>query len=130
MARILVTEEIAPAGLDRLRDAGHEVDVQLGLSPDELLVAQRALAFGMRLVAFDPFVAPDRARQMGVELLPLEEVVRVADVVTIHLPKTPETLGLVGKDLLAQAKPGLRIVNTARGGIVDEEALPWAIGEG
>ena len=247
MGRILVTEEIAPGGLERLAEAGHEVDVRLGLSPAELLeavpgaaalivrsattvtadvidadpdlvvvgragigldnvdvaaatrqgvmvvnapqsnvlsaaehtmalllaqarnipqahaaltagkwersrwegvelhgktlgvvglgrvgalVAQRALAFGMRLAAYDPYVSTDRARQMGVELLPLEELVRVAHFLTIHLPKTPETVGLIGKELLGQARPGLRIVNTARGGIVDEDALAWAVREG
>jgi D-3-phosphoglycerate dehydrogenase len=94
------------------------------------LVAQRALAFGMKLVAYDPFVAPDRARQMGVELMPLDDVVRAADFITIHLPKTPETTGLVGKELLASAKPTLRIVNTARGGIVDEAAVADAVAGG
>jgi D-3-phosphoglycerate dehydrogenase len=247
MGRILVTEEIAEGGLNRLRDAGHAVDVRLGLSAEELLdavrgadaliirsatkvteavldaagdlivvgragigvdnvdvaaatrrgvmvvnapqsnilsaaehtvalllaqarnvpqahaalkagkwersrwegvelhgktlgvvglgrvgalVAQRAHAFGMRLVAYDPYVSPDRARQMGVDLMSLEDLVGVADVLTIHLPKTPETLGIIGKDLLSQAKPGLRVVNTARGGIVDEDALAWAVREG
>jgi D-3-phosphoglycerate dehydrogenase len=247
MARILVTEEIADSGLQALRDAGHEVDVRLGLSPDELLaaipgaaaliirsatkvtapvieasdglvvvgragigldnvdvsaatkrgvmvvnapqsnilsaaehtlalllavarnvpqahtalkegkwerskwegvelhgktlgvvglgrvgalVAQRASAFGMRLVAYDPFVSPERARQMGIDLLSLEDLVRHADIITIHLPKTPETLGLFGKELLAQVKPDVRIVNTARGGIVDEDALADAIRSG
>jgi D-3-phosphoglycerate dehydrogenase / 2-oxoglutarate reductase len=247
MARILVTEQLAEAGLDALRQAGHDVDVQLGLSPEELLevvpgaaaliirsatqvtadvltagvdlvvvgragigldnvdvaaatsrgvmvvnapqsnilsaaehtmalllaqarnvpqahaalkngkwerskwegvelhdkvlgviglgrvgalVAQRAHAFGMRLVAYDPYVAPERARQMNVELLPVEQVMQVADFVTVHLPKTPDTLGLLGKELLGQAKPGIRIINTARGGIVDEDALAWAINEG
>jgi D-3-phosphoglycerate dehydrogenase len=247
LARILVTEEIAETGLARLRDAGHEVDVRLGLSTDELveairgahaliirsatqvtgdvltaaidlsvvgragigldnvdvgeatargvmvvnapqsnilsaaehtmalilaqarnipqahnalvagkwersrwsgvelhgktlgvvglgrvgaLVAQRALAFGMRLVAYDPYVSADRARQMSVELMSLEELMAEADVVSIHLPKTPETIGLVDKDLLARAKPGLRIVNTARGGIIDEDALLGALEEG
>ncbi len=247
MARILVTEEIADRGLDLLRAAGHDVDVRLGLSPDELraviagaegliirsatevdaallaaapslivvgragigldnvdveaattrgvmvvnapqsnivsaaehtmalllaqarnipqahealkagrwersrwegveladktlgivglgrigrLVAQRALAFGMRLVAYDPFVSPDRARQMSVELLPLERLVEESDFVTIHLPKTKDTIGLFGKELLGRAKPGLRLVNVARGGIVDEEALTWAVQEG
>jgi len=67
---------------------------------------------------------------MGVELMSLEELVSSADFVTVHLPKTPETLGLIGRDLLSRAKPGLRIVNTARGGIVDEDALAWAISEG
>src|SRR2546423_2274126 len=225
MGRILVTEEIAEGGLARLRDAGHEVDVRLGLSPEELLsavpgaealiirsatkvtepvldaaedlivvgragigidtvdvaaatrrgvmvvnapqsnilsaaehtialllaqarniaqahaalkagkwersrwegvelhgkvlgvvglgrvgalVAQRAHAFGMRLLAYDPYVAPDRARQMGVELLDLEDLVRLADFLTIHLPKTPETTGLIGEALLRHAKPELR----------------------
>ena len=247
MGRILVTEEIAEGGLARLRDAGHEVDVRLGLSSEELLstvpgadaliirsatkvteavleaaqdlivvgragigvdnvdvaaatrrgvmvvnapqsnilsaaeqamalllaqarnipqahaalkagkwersrwegvevhgktlgvvglgrvgalVAQRALAFGMRLVAYDPYVSKDRARQMGVDLMSLEEVVKVADFLTVHLPKTPETLGIIGKELLSQAKPGLRLVNTARGGIVDEDALAEAVRSG
>jgi D-3-phosphoglycerate dehydrogenase len=247
VARILVTEEIAEGGLGRLRDAGHEVDVRLGLSPEELLdavrgadaliirsatkvtepvldaaedlivvgrdgigvdnvdvaaatrrgvmvvnapqsnilsaaeqalalllaqarnipqahsalkagkwersrwegvelhgktlgvvglgrvgalVAQRALAFGMRLAAYDPYVSQERARQMGVDLMSLEELVATADFLTVHLPKTPETLGIIGKDLLSQAKPGIRLVNTARGGIVDEDALAEAVRSG
>ena len=247
MARVLVTEQLAPAGLERLADAGHEVDVRLGLSPEELieavggaealiirsattvtadvlaagtdlvvvgragigldnvdvaaatergimvanapqsnilsaaeqamalllaqarnipqahaalvggkwerskwegvelhgktlgivglgrvgaLVAQRALAFGMRLVAYDPFVSVERARHMGVELMSLEDLMAESDFVTVHLPKNAETMGLIGKDLLANAKPGLRIVNTARGGIVDEDALAEAIRSG
>src|SRR5438445_3997842 len=247
MARVLVTEELAPRGLDRLRAGGHDVEVRLGLSPEELLeavpgahalvirsatkvtaevieagtdlvvvgragigldnvdvsaatsrgvmvvnapqsnilsaaehtialllaqarnipqahaalkagkwersrwegvelhgktlgivglgrvgalVAQRANSFGMRIAAYDPYVSRDRARQMGVELMSLEELVRSADFLTVHLPKTPDTVGIIGKDLLSQAKPGLRLINTARGGIVDEEALAWAVGEG
>jgi len=102
----------------------------VGLGRVGALVAQRALAFGMRLVAFDPFVAPDRARQMGVQLLGLEEVVRQADFLSMHLPKTPETVGLLGADLLALAKPDLRIINTARGGIIDEAALAEAVAAG
>jgi D-3-phosphoglycerate dehydrogenase len=247
MARVLVTEEIAEGGLDRLRRAGHEVDVRMGLSPDELvaaipgahaliirsattvtpemlnagtdlvvvgragigldnvdvehatergvmvvnapqsnvlsaaehtmalllaqarnipqahgaltagrwersrwegveladkvlgivglgrigkLVAQRALAFGMKLVAYDPFVSADRARQLSVELVDLDRLMELADFVTIHVAKTKETMGLVGKDLLARAKPGIRIINVARGGIVDEQALADAIRSG
>src|SRR4051812_13284004 len=99
----------------------------VGLGRVGALVAQRALAFGMRLVAYDPFVAPERARQMGVELMSLEELAAQADFMTVHLPKSPDTIGLIGKDLLANAKPGLRIINTARGGIVDEEALAEAV---
>lgn len=247
MARILVTEEIAEGGLDRLRAAGHDVDVQVGLSPDELvstipgasaliirsatqvtdevlaaasdlmvvgragigldnvdvpsatargvmvvnapqsnivsaaehtmalllasarnvpqahaalvdgrwerskwegvelvdktlgvvglgrigkLVADRAKGFGMRLVAYDPFVSDDRARQMGVELLELDQLVAESDFLTVHLPKTPETLGLINRDLLVKAKPSLRIINVARGGIVDEADLAECLNDG
>jgi len=247
MARVLVTEEIADGGLDRLRQAGHEVDVRLGLTPDELvaavtgahaliirsatkvtapvldagtdlivvgragigldnvdvahattrgvmvvnaprsnilsaaehtmalllagarnvpqahaalvqgrwertrwegveladktlgiiglgnigkLVAQRALAFGMRLVAYDPYVSAERARQLSIDLVDLDRLVAVSDFVTIHVAKTKETTGLIGKELLAKAKPGIRIINVARGGIVDEAALADAITAG
>jgi len=247
MARILVTEAIAEGGLDRLRAAGHTVDVQQGLSPAELataivgahaliirsatqvtaellaaadelmvvgragigldnvdvvaattrgvmvvnapqsnvisaaehtmalllaqarnvpqahaalvegrwerskwegveladktlgivglgrigkLVADRAKAFQMRLVAYDPFVAPDRARQMGVELLPLDQLVAESDFLTIHLPKTKETAGLIDRDLLVKAKPSLRVINVARGGIVVESDLAECIRDG
>jgi len=102
----------------------------VGLGRIGALVAQRAAAFGMRLCAYDPYIAPERARTMGVELLPLDELVAEADFLTIHLPKTAETKGLVGRDLLAKAKPGLRIVNAARGGILDEDALYDAITDG
>ena len=247
MARILVTEAIADGGLDRLREAGHTVDVRQGLTPDDLvdairgahaliirsatqvtaellaaadelmvvgragigldnvdvvaatargvmvvnapqsniisaaehtmalllaqarnvpqahaalvagrwerskwegveladktlgivglgrigkLVADRAKAFQMRLVAYDPFVAPDRARQMGVEVLPLDQVVAESDFLTIHLPKTKETAGLIDRDLLLKAKPTLRVVNVARGGIVVEDDLAECIRDG
>ena len=247
MARILVTEEIAEGGLDRLRQAGHTVDVRLGLSPDELvaaavgahaliirsatqvseavlasgsdlvvvgragigldnvdvdaatrrgvmvvnapqsnivsaaehtmalllsqarnvpqahsalvdgrwersrwegveladktlgvvglgrigkLVADRAKAFQMRLVAYDPFVSAERARQMGVELVPLDQLVAESDFLTIHLPKTRETTGLIGRDLLVKARPALRVINVARGGIVNEADLADCIRDG
>lgn len=247
MARILVTEEIAEGGLDRLREAGHEVDVRVGLSHDELvevmpgaaaliirsatqvnadvlaaatdlmvvgragigldnvdveaatvqgvmvvnapqsnivsaaehtmallmasarnvpqahaalvegrwerskwegvelfektlgvvglgrigkLVADRAKGFGMRLVAYDPFVSEDRARQMGVELMALDQLVAESDFLTVHLPKTPETLGLINRDLLVKAKPSLRVINVARGGIVHEQDLADCINDG
>ncbi len=245
--RVLVTEKIADGGLQRLRDAGHEVDVQEGLSPEQLLevmpgahaliirsatqvtaevlaagrdlivvgragigldnvdvaaatergvmvvnapqsntlsaaehtmalllaqarnvpqasaalkagrwerskwtgvelsdktlgiiglgrigklVAQRALAFGMKLVAYDPFVSEDRARQLSVELLSLEDLMARADFITLHLAKTPETAGLIDAAMLARAKPSLRVINVARGGIIDEQALADAIASG
>jgi D-3-phosphoglycerate dehydrogenase len=247
MARILVTEEIADAGLGRLRAAGHQVDVRLNLTPQELLaaiggahaliirsatqvseevlvagsdlmvvgragigldnvdvpaatkrgvmvvnapqsnivsaaehtmalllasarnvaqahgalvagrwersrwegveladktlgvvglgrigklVADRAKAFGMRLVAFDPYVSDERAKKMGVELLGLDQLVAEADFLTIHLPKTPETVGLINRDLLLKAKPSLRVINVARGGIVDEADLAECVRDG
>ncbi|MGV3759405.1 MAG: phosphoglycerate dehydrogenase [Actinomycetota bacterium] len=247
MARILVTEKIADGGLDRLRQAGHEVDLQLDLTPETLLdavrgahaliirsatqvtaeviaagqdlvvvgragigldnvdtdaatkqgvmvvnapqsnilttaehtmamllaqarnipqahaalvagrwerskwegveladkvlgivglgrigklVAQRALAFGMKVIAHDPFVAPDRAKQINVELMDLDEVVAQSDFLTLHVVKTPETLGMINEDLLAKAKPSLRIVNVSRGGVIDEAALAAAIRDG
>ncbi|HLT15873.1 MAG TPA: phosphoglycerate dehydrogenase, partial [Acidimicrobiales bacterium] len=102
----------------------------VGLGRIGKLVAQRALAFGMRVVAHDPFVAPDRARQINVELMDLDELVAVADFLTLHVVKTPETLNLIDAELLAKAKPTLRIVNVSRGGVIDEAALADAIREG
>jgi D-3-phosphoglycerate dehydrogenase / 2-oxoglutarate reductase len=103
----------------------------LGLGRIGVLVAQRCNAFGMRLVAYDPYIAPDRAARMGVRLLSdLDDVLRVADVVTIHLPKTPETIWLVDAERLALMKPAAYIVNVARGGIVDEDALVEALRSG
>ncbi len=246
MARVLVSEKIAEGGLDALRRAGHEVDVQVGLAPEELLtavkgahaliirsattvtaevldagtdlvvvgragigldnvdvahattrgvmvvnapqsnilsaaeqtmalllaqarnvpqahnalvqgrwerskwegveladktlaviglgrigklVAQRAMAFGMRIIAHDPFVAPERAQAMNIDLVTLDQVAAQADFVTLHVAKTPETIGLIGVDFLAKAKANLRVVNVSRGGIVDEDALADAIRE-
>jgi D-3-phosphoglycerate dehydrogenase len=102
----------------------------VGLGKVGTLVAQRALAFGMRLVAYDPYVSADRAKQLGVELVSLEDLVARADFLTVHLPKTPETTGLISAALLSRAKPTLRLVNTARGGIIDEEALDIALSQG
>lgn len=102
----------------------------VGLGRVGALVAQRALAFGMRLCAHDPYVSADRARQMGVELMDLGELVAQADFLSIHVARTKETVGLVGDELLARAKPGLRVLNLARGGIVDEAALVRALESG
>lgn len=99
----------------------------IGLGRVGTLVAQRALAFGMRLVAHDPYVSSERARQLGIELADLDDLVTRADFITLHVNKSPETIGLVGRDLLARAKPGLRVINTSRGGIIDEDALAEAI---
>jgi D-3-phosphoglycerate dehydrogenase len=247
MSRILVTEKIADAGLDKLRAAGHEIDVRLGLSEAELLdavegahaliirsatdvtsdvlaaasdlvvvgragigldnvdvdaatkrgvlvvnaprsnvlsaaeqtmalilaqarhvpqadaalkggrwersvwtgielyaktlgivglgrigklVAQRSQAFGMHLIGYDPYVSEDRAREMGVELVDLDELAARSDIITVHVARTPETVGMIGAELLAKAKDGVRIVNVSRGGIVDEAALHDALVSG
>jgi D-3-phosphoglycerate dehydrogenase len=102
----------------------------VGLGRIGVLVAQRLSAFGMRLVAYDPYVPAGRAAQMGVRLLPLDELLREADVISIHLPKTKETLGLIGEAELATVKPGAIVVNAARGGLVDEHALAQALKDG
>ncbi|MFJ7202564.1 phosphoglycerate dehydrogenase [Streptomyces sp. NPDC098789] len=102
----------------------------VGLGRIGVLVAQRMSAFGMKIVAYDPYVQPARAAQMGVKMLTLDELLEVADFITVHLPKTPETLGLIGDEALRKVKPSVRIVNAARGGIVDEAALYSAIKEG
>jgi D-3-phosphoglycerate dehydrogenase / 2-oxoglutarate reductase len=103
----------------------------LGLGRIGTLVAQRCHAFGMRLAAYDPFVTPDRAARLGVELLDtVDEVLERADFVTVHLPKTPDTIGLLDAERLRRMKPTARLLNVARGGIVDEEALAAALKEG
>ncbi len=100
----------------------------VGLGRIGVLVVHRAQAFGMHVMAYDPFVSPDRVRQLNAEpVASLGELVAKADFVTLHVAKTPDTMGMVGKELLARAKPGLRIINTARGGIIDEEALAEAV---
>jgi D-3-phosphoglycerate dehydrogenase len=102
----------------------------VGLGRIGVLVAQRLSAFGVRLLAYDPYVQPARAAQIGVRLVSLDELLAQSDFVTIHLPKTPETMGLIGARELAAAKPGVRIVNAARGGLVQEDALAEAIRSG
>ena len=102
----------------------------VGLGRIGQLVAQRLAAFGTHVVAYDPYVSAARAAQLGIELLTLDELLARADFISVHLPKTPETAGLIGKEALAKTKPGVIIVNAARGGLVDEEALAEAIRSG
>ncbi|WP_421111132.1 phosphoglycerate dehydrogenase [Streptomyces sp. NEAU-S77] len=102
----------------------------VGLGRIGVLVAQRMSAFDMKVVAYDPYVQPARAAQLGVKLLSLDELLEVSDFITVHLPKTPETVGLIGNEALHKVKPEVRIVNAARGGIVDEQALASALKEG
>jgi D-3-phosphoglycerate dehydrogenase len=109
--------------------AGKVVGV-VGLGRIGVLFAQRMAAFGTRLIAYDPYVQPARAAQLGVRMVGLEELLREADFISIHLPRTPETVGIIGSRELAMVKPGVRIVNAARGGLVDEQALTDALAEG
>jgi D-3-phosphoglycerate dehydrogenase / 2-oxoglutarate reductase len=102
----------------------------VGLGRIGVLVAQRLSAFGMKVIAYDPYVQAGRAAQMGVRLVSLEELLAEADFMSVHLPKTPETVGLIGEAELARVKPALVLVNAARGGIVDEHALYLALKEG
>jgi D-3-phosphoglycerate dehydrogenase len=102
----------------------------VGLGRIGALVAQRLSAFGMHVVAYDPYVAAGRAAQMGVRLVSLEELLQVSDVVSVHLPRTPETVGIIGTEQIATMKPTAVVVNAARGGIVDEDALYAALKEG
>jgi D-3-phosphoglycerate dehydrogenase len=102
----------------------------LGLGRIGELVAQRLAAFGMRVIAYDPYVPTARAAQLGVRLVSLEELLDQADFITVHLPKNAETTGLIGERELRLVKPGVVIINAARGGIVDEQALALALKEG
>jgi D-3-phosphoglycerate dehydrogenase len=94
------------------------------------LVAARMQSFGMDVVAYDPYLLPARAAQLGVRLVDLDELLRVSDFITIHLPKTKETANLIGEEALKKVKPTVRIINAARGGVLDEGALYTAITEG
>ena len=102
----------------------------VGLGRIGRTVALRARAFGMRIVAFDPFIAAEQARDLEIELAPLDQVFAAADFLTVHTPLTAETRGIVGKAAFAKMKPGVRVINCARGGLVDEAALYDAIKAG
>ena len=102
----------------------------VGLGRIGQLVAQRLAAFGAHITAYDPYVSHARAAQLGIELLTLDELLGRADFISVHLPKTKETAGLIGKEALAKTKPGVIIVNAARGGLVDEAALADAVSSG
>jgi len=102
----------------------------LGLGRIGVLVAQRLAAFGMQVIAYDPYVPTSRAAQLGVRMVSLDELLAEADFISVHLPRNAETVGLIGERELRLVKPGVRIVNAARGGIVDEHALAMALKDG
>src|SRR5688500_1142025 len=93
-------------------------------------VARRARAFGMRVCAYDPYLSPERAAALEIELCPLDAVIARADVLSLHVPLTESTAGLIGAEQLARMKPGAVVVNAARGGVIDEQALADALRSG
>ncbi|MBS1695829.1 MAG: phosphoglycerate dehydrogenase [Actinobacteria bacterium] len=142
LALLLSTARQIPAADATLRDRtwkrssfsgteiyGKTVGV-VGLGRIGQLVAARLAAFGTHVVAYDPYVSPARAAQLGIELLSLDDLLARADFISVHLPKTPETAGLIGTEALARTKPGVIIVNAARGGLIDEAALAEAVTSG
>ena len=94
------------------------------------IVAARALGLKMKVVAFDPFLTPERAMEMGVEKADLDTLLGRADFITLHTPLTDQTRGILSRDALARTKPGVRIINCARGGLIDEAALKDALDSG
>ncbi|MFD9662224.1 phosphoglycerate dehydrogenase [Rhodococcus sp. NPDC059968] len=142
VALMLATARQIPAADATLRDRewkrskfngveifGKTVGV-VGLGRIGQLFAQRLAAFETHVIAYDPYVSAARAAQLGIELVTLDELLERADLISVHLPKTPETKGLLGTENLAKTKKGVVIVNAARGGLIDEAALAEAIKSG
>jgi D-3-phosphoglycerate dehydrogenase len=102
----------------------------IGLGNIGRVVALRAQGLGMRVVAYDPHIGSEVAARLGVELVSFDEMLSRADAISVHVPRTPETTGLLGRDAFAKARPGVLVINAARGGIVDEKALLEALEEG
>lgn len=102
----------------------------LGLGKIGSGVAKRALAFEMKVLAYDPFVSPEKAQSMGVEMADLDRVFTESDFITVHLPLTKETKYIIGAEAIAKMKPSVRIINVARGGVIDEKALCEALQSG
>jgi D-3-phosphoglycerate dehydrogenase / 2-oxoglutarate reductase len=102
----------------------------VGLGRIGRVVASRARALGMQIVAYDPFIAPEQARDLEIELAPLDDVYARADFLTVHTPLTAETRGLIDREVLGKMKHGARLINCARGGLVDEDALYEALTNG
>ncbi|URD60609.1 phosphoglycerate dehydrogenase [Sphingomonas sp. KRR8] len=94
------------------------------------IVASRALGLKMKVIAFDPFLTPERALEMGVEKVELDDLLRRADFITLHTPLTDQTRNILSREALAKTKHGVRIINCARGGLIDEAALKDALDSG
>ncbi len=119
---------------EKKRFQGHELAGKtlgvVGIGNIGSVVVDRARAMKMRVVAFDPFVSAEAAAALGVELVPLDEIWRQADVISLHVPLTDETRNVVNADTLARMRKGVLVVNCARGGLVDEKALAAALASG
>lgn len=102
----------------------------IGLGRIGVEVARRARAFGMELLGYDPYIPTERARKLGVELTDVDDICRRADFITLHTPLTKQTQNLINRERIALMKRDVRIINCARGGIIDEEALADALDEG
>ncbi|WP_167131510.1 phosphoglycerate dehydrogenase [Paramicrobacterium chengjingii] len=102
----------------------------IGLGRIGALITARLQSFGVSVIAYDPYVTSARAQQLGVQLVTLDELLEASDFVTIHMPKTPETTGMISTEQLAKMKPSAFIVNVARGGLIDEDALYEALSAG
>ncbi len=127
-------ESMKAGNWDRKNFTGVEVYKKtlgiVGLGKIGAHVANVAKAMGMNLIAYDPFISKERAEQIGCKLVEMDKLLREADYITLHIPKTPETANLINADSIAKMKPTVRIINCARGGIIDEAALAIAVNEG
>lgn len=102
----------------------------IGMGKIGLLVAKRLAGFDVNFIAYDPYVTQAPADGPAIKMVSLDELLAESDFITIHIPKTPETVGLIGAEALTKVKPTVRIINAARGGVLDEAALYDAIVEG
>jgi D-3-phosphoglycerate dehydrogenase len=102
----------------------------IGLGNIGRIVALRGQGLGLKVVAFDPHIAPEAARRLDVELVDFEDLLSRADIITVHVPRTKETTGLLGAEAFKKTRPGVLVINAARGGIVDEAALLEALDDG
>ncbi|MBO8141685.1 MAG: phosphoglycerate dehydrogenase [Firmicutes bacterium] len=119
---------------DRQRFTGMQLQGKvlgvIGLGRVGSQVARRAVALGMQVLAYDPYIAPERARELGVEMAEVDDICRRAHVITVHTPLTRATENLIGRRQFELMQPGVRIINCARGGVIDEDALYEALKEG
>ena len=93
-------------------------------------VARRAKGLGMHVISHDPYASADRARAIGVDLVTFDEAIAAADFISLHMPLTPSTSKILNDDSFAKMKTGVRIINVARGGVIDEDALVRALDSG